>query len=70
MGTIELLLIFPMTALHFAVAPGRIGPEQFVANVQPGGGNFKQRGQIPAGAGESVREFKAITKSFSIVRCT
>ena len=61
--TIEALLIFPMTALHFAVAPGRIGPGQFVTDTQPGGSSFKQSGQVPAGTGESVREFELIWQS-------
>ena len=59
---IEALLILPVAALHLAVVPGCVRPDQLVPNAQIHGGPLKEGEGFFLRAGEAIGELKAIIR--------
>ena len=61
-GSVEIFVVLTVTALHFAVVPGRIGFNQLVADTEVLQSLFKERGFVVLGADEAVSKFGAVVR--------
>ncbi len=57
---VEAFLVLPVAALHLAVVPGRVRPDELVADAQFGSGFLEKSRDIPLAVGETVGELKAV----------
>ena len=59
-GRVETFLVFPMAALNLAIVPGRVRPDELMADAELLRCRLEQGGQIPFAVGKAVGELKAI----------
>ena len=59
---VKAFLILAMAALHLTVMPRRIRANEFMPDVQLGGGLFKQSRQVALTVGKAVGKLKAVIR--------
>lgn len=65
MGSIEAFIVLPVAALHFAIVPRRIRPDQLMADAMPFQMFLKQGGLVSVG-GKAVGKLRAVVRLYAL----